>query len=103
LSQTASEARAWIKRAAPAARFAPARFGSPEAALDFVYKIYRAGAVEVTVAQDGNALNIALPPDEELRGHLIDVCNVERERIGALALSDEGQNEVTLSWDGVPA
>ena len=98
-----SEARAWIKRAAPTTQFAPARFDSPEAALDFVYKVYRAGAVEVTVVEGGDALNLVLPADAELRAHVIEVCNVERERIGMAALADEGQRDVTLSWDGVPA
>jgi len=97
------EARAWIKGAGPAAQFAPARFGSPEAALDFVYKIYRAGAVEVTVVEGGHALDIVLPADVDLRAHVIEVCNTERERAGIPALTDDGQHHVTLSWDGVPA
>ena len=103
LSRTVSEGRAWIKGAAPAAQFAPTRFESAGAALDFVYKIYRAGALEVTVVGDGAALNIALPEDAELRAHVIEVCNVERERVGAASLSDRGQRDVILSWDGVPA
>ena len=103
LSRTVSEARAWIKGAAPAAQFAPTRFESAGAALDFVYKIYRAGALEVTVVEAGHALNIVLPADMELRTSVIDVCNVERERSGTAALSDEGQQHITLSWDGVPA
>ena len=103
MSRIATEARAWIKRAAGTVQFAPARFASPEAALDFVYKIYRAGAVEVSVIDDGAALNVALPADAELRAHVIEVCNLERERAGAATLADTGQSDVVLTWDGVPA
>lgn len=105
LTRTESEARAWIKRAGSASQFAPTRFDSPEAALDFVYKIYRAGAVvvTVTVAEAGEALRIDLPADTELRAQVIEMCNVERERVGAATLSDDGQGDILLSWDGVPA
>jgi hypothetical protein len=98
-----TEARDWIKSAAPAVQFAPARFDSAEAALDFVYKVYRAGAVEVTVVAGGTALNIVLPSDTELRAHVIEVCNLERERAGVATVADIGQAELILTWDGVPA
>jgi len=101
MTRTVTEARDWIKRAAGSVQFAPARFESPEAALDFVYKIYRAGAVEISVVDGGIGLDIVLPTDAELRSHVIEVCNLERERTGAATLADSGQGSVVLTWEGV--
>lgn len=103
MSTSTSEARAWIKRAAPEARFAPERFPTAGEALDFVYKIYRAGAVLVSVDDGGGALRVDLPEDTELRAGVLSVCNAERERSGATPLHDRGQRDVVLSWDAVPA
>ena len=97
MSASLIEARAWIKSTG---RFAPSRFESREEALDFVYKLYRSGAIVVSVS-DACTLNIELPDDEYFRDRILTVCNDELERRGGGAVLDSGQSTVEINWSGV--
>ena len=92
------EARAWIKSAG---QFAPSRFDSREEALDFVYKLYRCGAVIVSV-HDKHTLLVEMPEDDAFRVRVFEVCNGELSRGGGQVLSDDGQATIELCFGGTP-
>jgi hypothetical protein len=90
------EARAWIKSTG---RFAPERFESREEALDFVYKLYRSGAVVVAV-NDATSLVVELPTEREDRDRLLSVCRTELEQGPCGTLRETGRNTIELVFAG---
>lgn len=103
MSVDTMEARTWIKSSRHPTPLAPGRFPDAGDALDFVYKLYRAGAVEVFIDDDGGSdsarsLLVELPDEPERRAALFDICNHERIRAGQDDIEDDGQQSVALRW-----
>ena len=88
------EARAWIQASG---KFAPSRFASREDALDFVYKLYRSGAVVVAV-QDTQTLMIQLPDEEDFRKLILSLCNGELAKDGRDVVPDTGQPTIEICF-----
>lgn len=98
------EAREWLKNLSDGSAFVPRRFHSTGEALDFVYKLYRAGAVEVRVpAADPRSFEVSLPTEALFRDGVLDVCNVERAHCGTAPVTDQGQTTLRISWEGIAA
>ena len=105
-----AEARKWLARKTPSA-LAGNRFGTLEAAREFVEELYAAGAVKVVVPgeaiepDDGNGyayadqLRVLLPKDPEGRRRVLNIVNREARREGFDEVSDTGQKEEILWWD----
>ena len=94
MSVSLIEARAWIQTCG---KFAPSRFASSEDALDFIYKLYRCGAVVVAV-HDSQTLMVHLPDEDDFRYRLISLCNGELAREGHEILSDTGQPTIDICF-----
>ena len=96
MSASLIEARAWIQASG---QFAPSRFASREDALDFVYRLYRSGAVVVAV-HDTQTLTIQLPDEEDFRNRILSVCNDELAKEGREVVSDTGQPTIEICFAG---
>lgn len=99
------EARAWLKSSQHPEPLAPSRFPDAGEALDFVYKLYRAGAIEVSIdgldaSEDApaHALLIEIPDEPDQRSALFDICNHESSRLGDESQEDNGQSTIRLDW-----
>jgi hypothetical protein len=103
MNTTVVEARAWLKAAQANGRFRSSRFSGVEEALDFVYKLYRGGAVNVWVDASLNgpsgALVVELPEDHDYRARLLEIVNSEAARLGTPLAREQGQPTLEIRWE----
>jgi hypothetical protein len=103
MNATVVEARAWLKAAQANGRFRSNRFSGVEEALDFVYKLYRGGALNVWIDASLNgassALVVELPGDHDYRARLLEIVNSEASRRGSRLAREQGQATLEIPWE----
>lgn len=103
MNATIVEARAWLKATQANGSFRSSRFSGVEEALDFVYKLYRGGAVNVWIDAPVNGpsptLVIEMPQDTDYRARLLEVLNSEAARRGSPLSREEGQGNIEIRWE----
>ena len=114
----APEARSWLRTNKNACALAGNRFASTQEAVDFVDRLYRLGAVRVTVenildeewrlAREGgpyaDTLRVQLPHDAQQRQELLAIhaaeCAIELGEADAQSVAvDQGQATLLFWWD----
>jgi len=107
------EALEWLNGNSNPSPLASNRFGEKENAVEFVEKLYAAGASAVyvvnpdrseTVLQDeggpyADSLVVLLPDEKARRKELFDIYNTESSREGFDGIGDMGQKELFFWWD----
>jgi hypothetical protein len=92
------EARAWLKTEAGQGAFAEHEMTAREAER-LVLRLYRAGALQVTVSffgGDVNGFQIELPLDGERRADIFEVARRVHRRFGLALFEDEAQDVITV-------
>lgn len=92
------EARAWLKTPDGQAAFARREMSAREAER-LVARLYRAGALRVTVsftAGDADGFAVELPLDKERRAGIFEAANRIHRRLGLALLDDEEQEVITV-------
>ncbi len=107
------EARTWLKDNPNPYAFAGNRFETKQEALDFIERLYSAGAVTVYVTNTHNedwrikqeggpyadTLIVKLPTDPQKRRVIFRINSEEAQKEGFAPDADTGQNELLFWWD----
>ena len=106
---TCPEARKWLGENESEAALAANRFGSTEAAVQFVNELYRAGDKRVVLPKDAidddgievycDSLVVIMPTDVEKRRRVRAICDREIRREGFDPREDGDGDQVYLWWD----
>ena len=109
------EARQWLKSSKNAAALASNRFDSTQKAVEFVERLYNAGAVRVAVFPDtimsdqmtlqeeggpyADTIAVELPRDPSRRAQVMAICQIEFSREGTNDAEAVSGDYVCLFWD----
>ncbi len=103
------EALSWLKKNRGESALASNRFGETQNAINFVKKLYDAGAVRVVVPEASitadevetyaDALVVTLPDDAAKSERVWKICAEEIRRQGENPESTKGEKQIFLWWD----
>lgn len=112
---TGPEALGWLRENKNISALASNRFGETQNAVRFVEQLYSSGARLVIVPEDtintdddtvkweggpyADALLVNLPPDEEKRQAVIEICQRELKREGFKLEEGMSADQIYLWWD----